>query len=262
MTHMERIGANHQTIRLAKGAHKPTDGEGCFVEVAGLLHTGQWTGDSPNCFCPALTAFCRVLNDWLRDDERHVLWPFTLRMGETAGDGRLLERGFRFADLAVRELAPVALDAAGRSDDAERLRVLPVVVDPESASAAAVAAAASAAAASAAAAHAVAASAAAALAVAVAAAARAAAHAHAAAAIVAAYDAARAAAHAAASVAAAHAVAASAAAGAVAYDAAHADRQRVIDLCLAVLDELCPPAPCAQDAELLNWAALRSLARA
>jgi hypothetical protein len=214
MTHMERIGANHQTIRLAKGAHKPTDGEGCFVEVAGLLHTGQWTGDSPNCFCPALTAFCRVLNDWLRDDERHVLWPFTLRMGETAGDGRLLERGFRFADLAVRELAPVALDAAGRSDDAERLRVLPVVVDPESASAAAVAAAASAAAASAAAAHAVAASAAAALAV------------------------------------------------AVAYDAAHADRQRVIDLCLAVLDELCPPAPCAQDAELLNWAALRSLARA
>jgi hypothetical protein len=229
---MARIDVNHQTIRLAKGSHKPTEGRGCFVEVAGLLHTGRWTGDAPDCFCPALMAFGRKFNDWLRDDERHVLWPFTLRMGGTADDGRLRERGIRFADLAVREVAPLALEARGRAEDAARLRALAPVVDRQSAACAAYAA------------HCVA----------YAAAAADAADAAAAYAAAAAADAAYAAA--------AYAAAAYAAAAYAAAAAAFADRQRAIDLCLAVLDELCPSAPCAQDAELLNWAALQSLVRA
>jgi hypothetical protein len=206
---MARIDVNHQTIRLAKGSHKPTEGRGCFVEVAGLLHTGRWTGDAPDCFCPALMAFGRKFNDWLRDDERHVLWPFTLRMGGTADDGRLRERGIRFADLAVREVAPLALEARGRAAYAAHC-VAYAAADAADAAAAYAAAAAA--------------------------------------------DAAYAAA--------AYAAAAYAAAAYAAAAAAFADRQRAIDLCLAVLDELCPSAPCAQDAELLNWAALQSLVRA
>jgi hypothetical protein len=230
---MARIDVNHQTIRLAKGSHKPTEGRGCFVEVAGLLHTGRWTGDAPDCFCPALMAFGRKFNDWLRDDERHVLWPFTLRMGGTADDGRLRERGIRFADLAVREVAPLALEARGRAEDAARLRALAPVVDRQSAACAAYAA------------HCVAYAAA-----------------DAADAAACAADAASAAHAAACAADAAYADAAYAAAAYAAAAAAFADRQRAIDLCLAVLDELCPSAPCAQDAELLNWAALQSLVRA
>jgi hypothetical protein len=224
--------AHYQTIRLARGSHEESQGYGCFVEVAGLLHTGQWTGDAPDCFCPALTLFGRVFNDCLRDDERHVLWPFTLRMGGTADDGRLQERGFRFADLAVREMAPLTLEANGGAEDAARLRALAPVIDRESAR---YAAAAVADAASAAAAWVAAGAAAGAAAAAVA-------------------DAASAA---------AAWVAAGAAARTVALNVANAaDRQQIINLGLKALDELCPPAPTAQDAELLNWAALDPLARA
>jgi hypothetical protein len=116
------------------------------VEVAGLLHTGQWTGDNPDCFCPALAAFGRCVNDWLRDDERHVLWPYTLRMGGT-NDGRSVERAFRFVDWAVREVTPVALEARGLVDAARLLRQATPVVDETTARAAAAAAAANAAAA-------------------------------------------------------------------------------------------------------------------
>jgi hypothetical protein len=218
---------NYMTITLASGKHSPGQGAGCFVEVAGLLHTGQWTGDNPDCFCPALAAFGRCVNDWLRDDERHVLWPYTLRMGGT-NDGRSVERAFRFADWAVREVTPVALEARGLVDAARLLRQATPVVDETTARAAAAAANAANYAANAAN-YAVA-------------------------------DAADAANYAANAAANGAAYAAYAAAYAAANAAAHAARPLVIDMCLAILDELCPPAPTADQCARLAWDALEPLA--
>jgi hypothetical protein len=213
------------------------------VEVAGLLHTGQWTGDKPDCFCSALAAFGRCVNDWLRDDERHVLWPYTLRMGGT-NDGRSVERAFRFVDWAVREVTPVALEARGLVDAARLLRQATPVVDETTARDAAAAAAA----ANAAAYAATAATAAAATATDAAYAATAAAYA---------------AANAAANGAHRHLLrrlrAAAAAANAAVAAAANAARPLVIDMCLAILDELCPPAPTADQCARLAWDALESL---
>jgi hypothetical protein len=174
----ESFHPSYMTIKLASGGHLPDEGAGCFVEVAGLLHTGQWTGDKPDCFCSALAAFGRCVNDWLRDDERHVLWPYTLRMGGT-NDGRSVERAFRFVDWAVREVTPVALEARGLVDAARLLRQATPVVDETTARDAAA--------------------------------------------------------------------------------AADAARLLVIDMCLAILDELCPPAPTADQCARLAWDALESL---
>jgi hypothetical protein len=100
---------NYQTIRLAKGHHLPGDNEGCLVEVAGLLHKREWTGDGPKCFCPVLMNVGRIVNDSLRDDERHVLMPYTLRFGGT-NDGTSRQRTVRIIDWYARTLIPWRLD--------------------------------------------------------------------------------------------------------------------------------------------------------
>jgi hypothetical protein len=237
----EPFHPNYMTIKLATGGHGSGEGAGCFVEVAGLLHTGQWTGDKPDCFCSALAAFGRCVNDWLRDDERHVLWPYTLRMGGT-NDGRSVERAFRFVDWAVREVTPVALEARGLVDAARLLRQATPVVDETTARDAAAAAAAANAAAYAATAATYAA-------------------ATATDAAYAATDAAYAAANAAANGVATATSYAAYGAAAVGGNAAVAVGARllVIDMCLAILDELCPPAPTADQCARLAWDALESL---
>jgi hypothetical protein len=112
---------NYQTIRLAKGHHLPGDNEGCLVEVAGLLHKREWTGDRPKCFCPVLMTLGRVVNDSLRDDERHVLMPYTLRFGGT-NDGTSRQRTVRIVDWYARTLMPWRLDR--RATHTLRCRVM------------------------------------------------------------------------------------------------------------------------------------------
>jgi hypothetical protein len=92
-----------------------------------------------------LRTFGVAINDaswWDNDAERtRVLLPVALdvrlcasRVDASPGAERL--RAFRLADVAVRRWAPIALDAAGRPDEARRLRELEPVVDERTARAA------------------------------------------------------------------------------------------------------------------------------
>ena len=97
--------------------------------------------DKPECVCPAIASFLRGFNDRLTDEERHVVWPYTTRVIGTANDGKTEERMFRFADWAVRKMAPTGLRARGFDEAAAKLEELSPVVDKASAKNAADAAA-------------------------------------------------------------------------------------------------------------------------
>lgn len=59
-------------IRLTAGKHSgPGDGL-CLMEAVALF-AGERHGDWPNCVCPALIEFGRVLNDALPDDRRTAM---------------------------------------------------------------------------------------------------------------------------------------------------------------------------------------------
>lgn len=89
---------NYQTVKLSSGAHTQGDGKGCFMEVVSMLNREEWS-DHPDCTCPAIAAFMRAFNDWLNDDERHVLWPYTTRVVGT-NDGDHVIRAHLFAEFA------------------------------------------------------------------------------------------------------------------------------------------------------------------
>jgi hypothetical protein len=200
--------SNAKTVKLESGVHGPGEGKACVMEVVSML-AGESFTDSPECACPVLSEFARQTNDWMKDDERHLLWPFTTRLAGSKADRETEQkRTYRMADWACREVTPLALEAASKDEAARSLRELAPVTDRESAAAA----------------HAYAA--------------------HAAYAAHGAYAARTAAAHAAyaARTAAAHAAYAAHAAA-----ADYAYRPTILQMRLDLLDELCPPAPLPSD---------------
>jgi hypothetical protein len=97
---------------------------------------GERHSDRPSCVCPSLREFTVRVNDAMSDAERQRLRPYLGRMIGTAGDGRAPARAYRLVDWAVREVAPLAMDAGGRADVARTLRALAGVRDFGSAQAA------------------------------------------------------------------------------------------------------------------------------
>ena len=132
---------NYKSLRLAAGAHAEGSGQGCLLEITSYLYGESWS-DHPACVSPSLAAFGRATNDWMNDEERQLLLPFTVRLGNTADSALEQARGFAFADFAVRGAAPIGLECVGLADEAAKLRALTPIVDRVSARAAAAAAAA------------------------------------------------------------------------------------------------------------------------
>ena len=125
-------------LHLEKGGHaNPKDGL-CFLEAVAYL-TGEPHSDRPECVSPVLGSWGRAINDAMPDARRQELKVFIFEMVGTAGDGKDEARSFMCADFAVGVIAPMALDAAGLSDHATKLRELPEIVDKKTAAVAAVA---------------------------------------------------------------------------------------------------------------------------
>lgn len=122
------------TVPFRRGVHHgggPETG-GCPMELASFLADGSWT-DRHACICPVIGAFLRPLNDGMPDGTtraRHFA-AIVPRLVNTHDPSLARRRAFLAADFAVREAAPIALDAAGRTEDAARLRALPPIVDQE-----------------------------------------------------------------------------------------------------------------------------------
>jgi hypothetical protein len=122
---------------LSVGAHRdPADGM-CAMEAAAWL-AGEEHTDRPQCVCPVLAAACRQANDDGDDAVRErlrAMLSLLIRTRSSADVER--RRAYVLTDVAVRAIAPRALDAAGMAEAATTLRALPEVVDRATARAAA-----------------------------------------------------------------------------------------------------------------------------
>ncbi len=131
------IPADLSTIVLRSGCGTGEAGDACAIqEYRRWCGLDPATDACPEDVCPVLHRLVIRFNDanaaW-----RAALVPWLPRLTGTQG-GRVQARAraFKAADWAVRVFAPLALDAAGRNDDAARLRALAPIVDAASASAA------------------------------------------------------------------------------------------------------------------------------
>ena len=150
----EQATCDLSNVTIKNGKHTTRE-EGMCVMEAVAFAANEPHSDHPQCACPALGAYARRLNDayWLGgDDERtKALRPAIMALvGSRSTDEVYWRRGFFFADCAVRELAPLALES--RADRRERwkqpeaaallrevalkLRAVPEIVDKASALAA------------------------------------------------------------------------------------------------------------------------------
>lgn len=90
--------------------------------------------DKPACACPVITTFAIATNDWMTNEERQSLWPYTTRI---AGSKDTLETGeqrlYHIADWACRTVAPAILESEGYEDLARKVRNLNPVSSPETA---------------------------------------------------------------------------------------------------------------------------------
>jgi len=122
-------------LTLLQGAHARGNGM-CAMEAAAYL-AGEAHSDHPICVSPVIAAFMRRWNDRPGDAERQRLKPLVVQVLHTA-TGRADEqtRAWLCADWAVREHAPLWLDAAGLSQHAAHLRACAPLVDKATAEAA------------------------------------------------------------------------------------------------------------------------------
>ncbi len=82
-------------IKLLKGSHADTGdtGQGCFMNVAAYLNGDAVITDESPCVCATIKPLAIWLNDYLKDDERHVMIPFIERaLGSATDDKDEMER--------------------------------------------------------------------------------------------------------------------------------------------------------------------------
>jgi len=123
-------------LQLTRGTHGDPEGGLCLMEAVAYL-TGEPHSDRLECVSPVLGSWGRAINDAMPDARRQELKVFIPDMVGTADDGKDEARSFMCADFAVGVIAPMALDAAGLSGHATKLRELPEIVDKKTATAAA-----------------------------------------------------------------------------------------------------------------------------
>lgn len=82
-------------IKLLSGSHADTGdtGQGCVMNVIAYLNGEVKITDSSPCVCFMVKPILIWFNDYLRDDERHLLIPYVERaMGSATEDKKEIER--------------------------------------------------------------------------------------------------------------------------------------------------------------------------
>ena len=133
-------------MNLTHGSHHTRADGLCLMEAVAMLGGEDHTA-APGCACPVLSAFGRRLNDEMgigaQGDVLRAKYLSDLAprlVGTRSTPEVELRRALVFADGAVRVLAPLAMEAAGRVAAADALRALSPVIDRDTADRAAAAA--------------------------------------------------------------------------------------------------------------------------
>jgi hypothetical protein len=109
---------------LRKGHSDNPAGGACAMDAVNWLAHGKH-GDRPECACPVIGAYVIAGNDGMPDDVRQRLLAY---LPSIAGSRSAEHEAARLRVLvlgAVRVFAPMALDKAGLSEHASRLRAMP-----------------------------------------------------------------------------------------------------------------------------------------
>lgn len=93
----------------------------CFMDAVSYLEYGT-LGDHPECVCPVIAAFGRVINDAMSEEGRQRLRVFIPRLVGTVDPESERARSEYLAWQAIRVFAPLALETAGFRKQATALR--------------------------------------------------------------------------------------------------------------------------------------------
>ncbi len=119
------------TLTLTKGSHPSIEDGACVMEALSFIAGEKWS-DSPQCACPVISAFLRRWNDDTDDACRQRLKPFIPRLVGTRATKEVEQRrGWMLTDWLIRVHAPAWLELAGLNDQANALRTLPEINDPD-----------------------------------------------------------------------------------------------------------------------------------
>lgn len=122
-----------EKMKLATGAHKRVEDGACAMELVSWI-AGEPFSDHPNCVSFVIGAFVRRFNDRLNDEDRQKLKPYLPRIIGTAASPKIeVRRSYLAVDWSVRVHAPMWLDAAELTENAQGLRVLAIIDSPEAA---------------------------------------------------------------------------------------------------------------------------------
>ena len=109
-------------ISLLRGTHVNTakTGQGCFMNVIAYLNGERQITDQSDCVCYVVRPIAIWLNDYLKDDERHLMIPFIERaMGSRSDDKneviRRLKLVVEFSDAAAKSAAEYAFENVAKS---------------------------------------------------------------------------------------------------------------------------------------------------
>ena len=95
-----------EPIKLLRGSHAHTarTGQGCVMNVIAYLNGESQITDQSECVCFVVRPIAIWFNDFLQDDERHILIPFIERaMGSATKDRMEIARRVHLvADMAER----------------------------------------------------------------------------------------------------------------------------------------------------------------
>lgn len=133
---------NLMNLNLTYGTHESPEDGMCLMEAVAFMG-GEEHSDHPVCACPVIAAYARNLNDQMGEGAegdalraKHLL-PIAQKLIGTRSTPEVeRKRAFYFADRAVRLFAPLVLEAAGFTEEAETLRSLPEIVGEQTARAA------------------------------------------------------------------------------------------------------------------------------
>lgn len=123
---------------ISAGGHPAPEYGMCVMETVAYI-AGEPHTDQPKCACRIITCFAIAINDAIPDDatRTRILGPLVWAIAGTRSTPEVEQkRAYMCADWALRQIAPLALDAAGLSEAAASLRKLPEIRDQASAGAA------------------------------------------------------------------------------------------------------------------------------
>ena len=111
---------NGLIFHLAKGAHKSPQQGVCAMEAVAFL-AREPHSDRPQCACPVIAAYVRLVNDSMSDDQRQRLVPYLPRIIGSRSPEHELERMQIIVWHVLRVIVPDALRAVGLNDQAKEL---------------------------------------------------------------------------------------------------------------------------------------------